>query len=352
MRRIFYLTLSILIIVALILVKIFLIDGTNAPTTSIHRPVPILTDVYIAKDTIPQFEVDVMGSVKAVEKVDIYGELNRKITGIHFAEGSYIRKGCLLFKLDDREILSELEQLAHEEKLAFETLKRNKVLFDNGGASAQLIDESETKLNVIKARTKYLNTIFDKTEIKAPFSGIIGIRHVSPGALIDPKTTLTTLFDISNVYIDFALPEKYFSAELKNKMIDFTTLANNEIYNAKITAVQPSIDSKTRTIMVRAVTPNPKGKLKPGASVKVHLAISDMDRSIYVPTNSLIPTMKGYSVYLLKDGIVVESSVDIGIRNKSSAQILSGISHGDTVITTNLLKIAPGTAVSVAKIIE
>jgi len=293
-----------------------------------------------------------MGTVKAVEKVDIVGELNRKITSIDFKEGSFVSKNKLLFKLDDREILAELDQLKHEMKLAEETLKRNKVLFDNGGASAQLIDESDTKLNVINAKINYLETILDKTEIRAPFAGIVGIRYVSPGALIDPSITLTTLYDISNVYIDFAIPEKYSSANLNNTIIDFTTLSSNEIYKARITAIQPNIDSHTRTLMLRAVTTNSDRKLIPGSSVKVNLGIGDMDKSIYVPTNCLIPTLKGYSVYVLKNGIAEEVNIDIGLRNNESAQVLSGLSIGDSIITTNLLRIVPGGAVSVANVIK
>jgi membrane fusion protein, multidrug efflux system len=352
MKKTIYLLIAILVVVALILIKIFLVDDTKAPAATAQQPKPIPTDIFITKDTIPQFEVNVMGSVKAVEKVDIVGELNRKISSIHFTEGGYVSKNDLLFKLDDREILAELDQLKYEEKLADETLKRQKVLFENGGASAQFIDEAETKLNVIKAKIKYLETILDKTEIKAPFSGMVGIRYVSPGALIDPNITLTTLYDISNVYIDFAIPEKYSTANLKNTMIDFTTLSTNETHSAKIIAIQPNIDSDTRTILLRAITANPDKIFIPGASVKVHLAVGDMQRSIFVPTNCLIPTMKGYSVYLLKNGIANMVNVDIGLRNNESAQVLSGLSPGDSVITTNLLRIIPGSAVEVVTVID
>jgi len=352
MKKIIYLIVAIIIVISLILIKILLIDDDAPAPAAAQKAKPIPSDIFIVKDTVPVFDVDVMGTVKAVEQVDIVGELNRKITSINFKEGSYVGKNSLLFKLDDREIIAELDQLKHEKKLADETLKRNKALLETGGASAQLVDESETKLNVIIAKINYLETILDKTLIKAPFSGIIGIRYVSPGALIDPGMTLATLYDISNVYIDFAIPEKYAKGDLNNTEIIFSTNASNEVFRAKITAIQPNINRDTRTLLLRAVAANPDRKLIPGASVKVNLAVGEMQESIFVPTNSLLPTMKGYSVYVLKNGVAEEVNVDIGIRNNESAQVLSGLNVGDSIITTNLLRIIPGAAVSVANVIK
>jgi membrane fusion protein (multidrug efflux system) len=352
MKKIIYLIAAIIIIVALILIKILLIDDSAPAPAVAQKAKQIPTDIFVVKDTVPVFDVNVMGTVKAVEQVDIVGELNRKITSINFKEGSYVSKNSLLFKLDDREILAELDQLKHEKELADETLKRNKALFETGGASAQLIDESETKLNVITAKINYLETILDKTEIKAPFSGMIGIRYVSPGALIDPGMTLATLYDISNVYIDFAIPEKYATGDLSNREISFSTLATNEVFKARVTAIQPNIDRDTRTLMLRAIAANSDKKLMPGSSVRVDLAVGEMQESIFVPTNSLLPTMKGYSIYVLKNGIAEEVNVDIGMRNNESAQVLSGLNIGDSIITTNLLRIIPGAAVSVANVIK
>ena len=338
MKKSVFLIVGIVIVIGLVLLKVFFIDSSEpsaSKESAKKNTVPV--QIYIAKDTTPAFEVSVMGTINALEKVDIVGELNRKITDIAFIEGSFVKKGAILFKLDDKEILAELEQLLHEEKLATETVSRDKTMFNCGGLSAQRLDESQTKLNVISSKIRYLNVILDKTEIKAPFSGKIGIRNVSIGALIDPNITLTTLYDISRVYVDFSIPEKYSAANLKNDSVSFISTSSPDVFNAKVVAVQPSIDQQTRTIMLRAISDNKNNSNIPGASVSVSLKIHDLPKSIFVPTNALVPSLQGYNIYLLKNGIATETTVQIGIRNNSSAQILNGVKAGDTVITTNLL---------------
>ena len=157
------------------------------------------------------------------------------------------------------------------------------------------------------------------------------------------------LHDNLKVNIDFSVPEKYASDIKADQQISFKTDYSDHTFTAKIKAFEPAIDPKTRTLFIRAVADNRDNRLFPGSSVKVEIDFKGQHKSLFIPSESLIPTLKGYQVYLVKNGQTELVGVKTGMRTKSSVQILDGVAIGDTVVTTNLLRLKPGTNVTVIR---
>ncbi|MBN2355308.1 efflux RND transporter periplasmic adaptor subunit [candidate division KSB1 bacterium] len=343
--------ISIFIIIALLIALRLLNEEKEAiqpQAAAANMVVP--AEAYFVRDTTVAYQVVTVGSIRANEMVDIVSEMNRKVVGIYLKEGSVVTESQLLFRLDDEDLLAKLEQLKAAEELAITTESRERARLEKGGISQQRYDEVAYQLKKIQANIKALNVDISKTTIKAPFSGKVGLRNVSIGAYTTPNAVLANLQDISKVKIDFAVPERYASDIKINQEVSFTADYSDRIFKARVDAFEPAIDTKTRTLLIRAVADNSDNRLVPGSSVKVNVHFRELNQSIFIPSESLIPTQKGYQVYLVKNGQAQLVEVKTGMRTKDSVQILQGIAKGDTVITTNLLRLRPKTTVKVIKL--
>jgi membrane fusion protein (multidrug efflux system) len=310
----------------------------------------IAADVYIARDTAVNYEVNSVGSLLANESVQIQSEVSQRLVSIHFREGSSVVKGALLFKLDDATLRADLNKLQIQEELAVQNESRDRVLLEKGGISQQIYDETLNRLKTLRAEIARIQVDIDKTEIRAPFSGRIGLRNVSEGAYIRPSDILTSLDDVSRIKLDFTVPERYAGSIIKGQTVTFTLSGSPDLFSASIDAIEPSVDASTRNLKIRALTDNREGMLIPGLSAKVFLDFPEATASVFIPTQCLIPVLKGYQVYLCREGIVKSVQVKTGIRNRESVQILEGLTPGDTLIMTNLLRLKPGVRVDIVNI--
>ncbi len=308
----------------------------------------VSADVYIARDTVVNYQINSVGSLLANENVQIQSEVSQRLVAIHFHEGSFVAKGSLLFKLDDATLRAELNKLRIQEELAVQNEGRDRVLLEKGGISQQVYDETLNHLKTLQAEMARIQVDIDKTEIRAPFSGRIGLRNVSEGAFVQPGDILTTLEDIHQIKLDLTVPERYAGSILQGQAVTFTIAGSPSLYTAVIDAMESSVDASTRNLRIRALAENKDGKLMPGLSAKVFLDFTETMASIFIPTQCLIPVLKGYQVYLYRKGSVEAILVKTGIRTKESVQILEGLSPGDTVIMTNLLRIKPGVGIRIA----
>jgi len=338
------------VIIAASVVKIFMDRRkSHALQSAISSPV-ILAEGFIVCDTLVNFELNTIGSMRAYESVDMESEISKRLVSVNFKEGTFVKKGTLLFKLDDADLKAMLERLIIQEELASQNEQRNKTLLEKGGLSQQVYDEVLNNLLLLRADIKLINVELDKTEIRAPFSGKIGLRNVSEGAFVTPDRILTTLQDIYKLRIDFSIPERYANSIMSGMKITFTVSGNPCPFTATIKAVQPNIDVDTRNIRIMAVADNSDGLLFPGSSVKVFLDFQETEKSIFVPSQSLLPSLKGYNVYIVSKGKARMSNVKTGIRTKENVQLLEGVKIGDTLVMTNLLRIKPGSYVMINKL--
>ncbi|UFH57451.1 efflux RND transporter periplasmic adaptor subunit [Spirosoma sp. KNUC1025] len=286
----------------------------------------------------------------ANQEVDLVSEVARKLVRIYAHEGSYVGQGTLLYKLDDADLLAKKRKIALEEKLAKLDEKRFRELLANEAVNQQEYDRILTNLNVLQAELAMVDVDLAKTEIRAPFAGRVGLKRVDVGAYVTPATVLSSFDDVSRVEVNFTIPEKYASDVRPGQSIHFMTENSNRSFAGKVIATEPKMEANTRSLLVKAVSDNRDGKLVPGSSAKIAFALHVAQDGILIPTEALIPNAKGYSLFRLKGGKAERREVKTGSRTKGTVQILEGLSIGDTVLTTNLLRLDTGVPVGVSSV--
>ncbi len=315
--------------------------------SSVAKPAIVYTPVdgVVVQPGEIREEIEVTGTLVAYQQVQIVSELTRKIVRVNVREGSKVRKGALLFQLDDADLQAQLERFRQEEKLALLNEERLRDLFANEAIAEQDYDQASTSLKVLQAQIRELQVMIDKTRITAPFDGQIGIINVHPGSIVSVNTVLAEIEDNSRVKVDFSVPEKYSHVITPGTVHSFTVASDEKRYQTTVIARASSLSENTRTLLVRAETANPKGILLPGQSARLKLALSTSNEALAVTSNALIPSSRGYSVYVSRKNTVEAVPVEIGQRNERSVVITDGLQKGDTVITSNLLRLVPGSPV-------
>jgi membrane fusion protein (multidrug efflux system) len=180
-----------------------------------------------------------------------------------------------------------------------------------------------------------------KANIKAPFSGKVGLRHVSEGAFINTSTLITTIIQESKVKIEFAVPEKYTQHVKKGQSISFQADGINKTFNANVYAFEPRIDQGTRMMTVRAELSN-SANLIAGSFVSIEYDMGKEENAFMVPTESIIPVLNGQKVYVVRKGTVIEVPVQMGLRTEDDVQVIGELQKGDEVLISGLLAVRPG----------
>jgi len=290
------------------------------------------------------------GSVLANEDVELSAEASGIITNIYFEEGRPVQKNDLLVKINDSELQAELQRAEFRLALAEQREERQRRLLERGGISQEDYDATLNEVNVLRAELQLIKARIEKTEIKAPFDGVIGLKFVSEGSYINPQTRIATLQDIDPVKIDFTVPERYISRVNINDVIKFNVQGVDSALTGNVYAIEPRIDSQTRTLRIRALSENKEQLLFPGAFANIELILNTVNEAVLIPNISVIPELNSQKVYLYKNGAVTEQRVTTGIRTNERVQIIEGISARDTVLTTGLLQVRPGDNVEFSKI--
>lgn len=322
-------------------------DNSAATPAAFHG---VSVDARVVKPTSLEETLEVAGTLAANQEVDITSELTRKIVFVHAKEGHFVPAGTLLFQLDDADLLAQLEQLQQREKLASLNEGRFKDLIEHDAAVQQDYDQASTNLNVLKAEIRQLQVLLDKTRIRAPFDGRIGIIRSYRGALVSSSTLLANFIDDRQIKVEFAIPEKYANKIAIGSRQRFTVESDTVEYTASVVASESRLNETTRTLLIRAISPNPGGILIPGQSARLKLTVHTAKSALLVSSQSLIPSSQGYGVYIARGNQVTLVPVEIGQRDAYDVQILKGLSPGDTVITSNLLRLAPGVPVEFASV--
>jgi membrane fusion protein (multidrug efflux system) len=342
-------TVTVAVLAVLIIPKLGSGNNADGPGSFAGAgPVPV--KAHILKPQKLDNNVITTGTILANESVELKSEMSGKVVKILFKEGSRVSKGDLLLKINDEELQAQLLGANSAVKLAEDNMARAKKLLEKQGISQQDYDAAANDLNVKKANLDLIKAQIDKTEIKAPFEGIIGLKYVSEGSFINSSNVIASLQDIDPVKIDFSIPEKYAGFVNRGDKIKFTVAGSTKSYEGTVFAVEPKIDEMTRSLKIRAISPNTKGDILPGAFADVTLILKEIPDALMVPTQAIIPILKGQKVYLYKNGIVSEAVVKTGIRTDTDVQLTNGVNPLDTVITTGILQLAPGMPVSLTDI--
>ncbi len=279
------------------------------------------------------------GTLRPDEEVELSFETSGKIVGINFNEGTRVKKGDLLSKINDRPLQAQLQKLEAQKKLVEEKEFRQRSLLDKDAISQESYDQIVTELQTIEADINLIRARIAETELRAPFDGIIGLRYLSEGSYATPSTKIARLIKISPLKLEFSIPERYADEISIGFPITFVVDGSNRTYQANVYAVDPKIEQSTRSIVIRALYPNSREELKSGRYAAVTLRLSQIEDAIAIPTEALIPEMDGEVVYVYRKGRASSVKVGTGLRTESLIQIVDGLDFGDTLITTGILQL-------------
>jgi membrane fusion protein (multidrug efflux system) len=341
-KRIIIWAALIIVIAVIVVPKLDLFSGKKAARSAQAPGMrQISVSGAVVKQSSIQNKIFSNGTLVSNEEVELRSEVSGKITQILFEEGRRVKKGELLLKINDSELQATLKKNKVRETLARDREYRFKQLLEKNLTSQQEYDNQLSELNSVLADVEFTEAQIAKTEIRAPFDGVIGLRSVSVGSYITPQSKIATLQSINPMKVDFAVPQKYFGLIKEGKTIFVKLAATGKIYTGRVYAVEPKIDQNTRTIQARAIVPNDRGELSPGAYVEIDIILEDIKDAILVPTEVVIPDIEGEKVFVYKNGKAVSQLIRTGIRTENEIQITSGLSLGDTLIVSGIIQIRP-----------
>jgi membrane fusion protein (multidrug efflux system) len=342
-------TLGVLIVLgivaALALPKLIPGDATaETPATDAGDSEPAALRVS-AERVAPEELVERLattGTLRANEWVELVSETAGKVVAIHFDEGSRVDRGALLVKIDDSELQAELDRVRYRLELAEQREKRQAELLEQGVISQDDYDLVLNQVNVLRSELRLIEAQLVKTEIRAPFAGIIGLRSVSVGSYLSPQTRIATLQDLDPLKLDFSVPEKYATRMRTGREVSFFVKGSERQHRGEIYAVEPGVDPETRSLTLRARCPNPEGELVPGAFADVRLVIARFEEALTVPAIAVIPELGGRKVFVYRDGKAEERRVETGLRTEDRVQIVAGLEPGEVVLTSAVQQLRPG----------
>jgi membrane fusion protein (multidrug efflux system) len=308
-----------------------------APTSVAKPPAssraPLRVSAFTVQSTKFAETVTATGSLLAEEGVELQAETNGKVVSIRFTEGARVRKGDLVATHSRAKYRKQLGVL-RERRLA--------QLLKQGVARQEEYDTALNELNVQDAEIELTEALIAKTEIRAPFDGVVGLRYVSEGSFVNATTRIATLQRIDRLKVDFSVPEKYAARVRVGSPMSLSVAGGEGSFSGTIYAIDPRIDTATRTVLIRALCPNPDGRLLPGAFANVGVTLVELSDALLIPAIAVVPGLQEKNVFVVKDGKTERRAVQTGTRMESTVHILSGLAVGDVVVTSGLQQMRPG----------
>jgi membrane fusion protein (multidrug efflux system) len=343
-KNIIYIVLGVVVLALLAWPKLKPKQGAQAPAAKKGGPTKVKT--ITVKPQASERTIETTGNILADEEVVLYPETQGRIVQINFTEGAQVKKGDLLIKINDSDLQAQLRKAAATKKLKEDTEKRNKSLLEKGAISNEVYDIAATELSSINADIDLLKEQIRKTEIRAPFNGVIGLRNISEGSYVTPATRIAALQNINQIKVEFAVPEKYASVLKNGNIILFNVDGNNAQHQAKIYGIEPKVDEVTRNVIMRAICANPNQQILPGAFAKVSVIASTNANAFMIPTQAVVPILKGQKVYLAQGDSVIECKVKTGVRNEKTIEITEGLKAGDEIVVEGVMYLRQGAKIS------
>ena len=320
--------------------------GAAAPPPAAPKGLPVKAErVKVAE---VQSDVSAVGTLIAADSVVIRPEIAGRVTGLHFQEGQLVAKGAKLVTLDPAEYRAQLAATSADARTETMRHERAKELLDKGFISKEAVDVAQGNMERALAKQQQDEVLLSKTTIVAPFSGIVGLRQISPGAYLRAGDDIVRLENVSAVKLDFRVPESYLSKLRPSQEVSIKTDAfPNETFKGRIFALEPGVDEKTRTILARALIPNPQNKLRAGMFARVNVLLETRPNSILVPEQAIWPQGRDAFVYRVVDGKALLTKIELGVRHPGEVEVVKGLSATDTVVTDGQMKLKDGAPVTV-----
>ena len=322
----------------------------GAAALAASPPPPAVIVEVVAEETIAD-RIEALGTLRPNEKVQVTATVSDTISKIHFEDGQTVEAGEVLLELTDSEesaLLAEAETLADEARRQFE---RHEELLSRGSASESMLDERRREWRAAEARLEAVRSRLRDRLVIAPFSGRVGLRMVSPGALVSPGEPVTTLVDDSRMKLDFSVPAIYFASVRPGTRIEATTpVLPDQTFSGLVSSVESTIDPLTRAMTVRAVIDNPDHALVGGMLMTLDLLRNER-RAIVISEEAIIPQGETRHVLVVADsGDALRAEkrmVELGARMPGRVEVLSGLAVGERIVTHGTLKVRPGMPVRI-----
>jgi membrane fusion protein (multidrug efflux system) len=302
----------------------------------------------VAAAPMPQV-ITAVGSLRSDESVTLRPEVAGRVSAIQFKEGQPIAKGTTMVRLDPAINEAEYEQAKANLWLAKTKHERAIDLQKQGFISSQAKDEAENNLRLAEAAISLAEARLAKTVIKAPFSGVAGLRSVSLGDYVKEGQDLVNLESIDLLKVDFRVPEVYLKQVGVGQTLEIGLDAlPGRTYEGKVFAINPLVDAGGRAIVIRAQVRNADTALRPGMFARVRLITNGERDTLVVPEQALVPLGEDQYVFKIADGKVTRAKVETGQRRDARVEITKGLAQGDVVVTAGQLKLRDGMAVTIA----
>lgn len=340
----------IFVLVAALFIKVgFFSKSTDKEKNQKEKPQKKVA-AFIVKKSLLIDEISVSGSLQAFETVDLKNEVAGRVVLINLPEGKFVKSGTLLVKLFDDDLQSTLKKLQSQLAIQQEIYKRQSELFKVNGISQNDYELTGLQLNSLKADIEVEKTMIRKTEVRAPFGGVIGLRNVSIGAIVTPSTLLATIRTANKLKLDFFVPEKYGSELKAGIKVKFTMSSSTKLYDATVMATEEGIDNTTRNLKVRALVNSQSKELISGGFANVQLRLNENKNALMIPTQAIIPQEENKFIIVARAGKAKFIQVETGIRKASTVEVTNGIQVGDTIVTSGLLFLKEGSKLSYSSI--
>ncbi|MAF84225.1 MAG: efflux transporter periplasmic adaptor subunit [Chromatiales bacterium] len=312
--------------------------GRSGPVMVIAKPV--MTQRYIDRFTA-------LGTARANESIEVTSRISSVVTRIAFTEGQRINTGDLLIELDNAEIHANLNIAEASLQQKRSQFRRSSTLGKTRVVSDAELEELEAGVQMAEAEVRAAQARLDNSYIRAPFSGTVGLRRVSLGNLVGPDTIITTLDDAETIKLEFTIPESFLSSLGKGMTIVATSAVYpNKPFTGTVSSIDSRVDPVTRSLTIIAVIQNDSNLIKPGMFLTVDLETERSD-VLLIPEEALIPRQGRQFVFIIEDGRAIEKQVELGVRAPGLAEIRSGLTVGDVLITEGVQKVRSGAQVEV-----
>lgn len=308
---------------------------------------PLNVNARIIRPQLLTDEFVTTGLILPDEEVSLSFETSGKIVDISFEEGSPVRKGQLLAKVNDKPLQAQLKRLEAQLDLARNRVYRQEQLLKKDAASMEAYEEAKTSLATLEADIEVVKTNISLTELHAPFDGIIGLRQVSVGQYATASgTVVAKLTKVMPLKIEFSVPERYASQIRRGLNMDFHVEGFQQAFHAQVYAVESAVNKDQHVFTARGRYANADGKLLPGQYASILLKKEEIPDAIVIPSESVVPEMGVDKVFIYRSGKAVPVEITAGIRTAGEVQVLSGLAVGDTIITSGTLQLRMGLPVT------
>lgn len=338
-----------LILTALLLAAAPLVFAQPSKDSGKGAPPPAMAVRAVAAKVGPAVdEASAIGNLRADESITIRPEIAGRIVEMPFREGENVKKGARLVALDSAELRAIVASSDAQAKLDQQRFERSEDLFKKGFISQQGLDESRS--NLVRARAKLAEDAakLARTEIHAPFPGVVGLRQVSEGAFVTAGTDIARLEKIDQLKLDFRLPENFIGRLKNNQSVRIQVDAYaRDTFSGAVYAIEPGVDEQTRTVLVRARVANTGLKLRPGMFARVYVQLGLREKALWIPEAAIVPRGQDSFVYRVSDGKAALVKVATGVRKVGEVEIVNGLAAGDLVVTEGTQRLGPGGPVSI-----